>query len=117
MLWEVKQSSGTDEALYGCLNPKCADSLQSGLVAWQLIMIFVLLGLAFLNMFSIGLASSTLKIEIHSLSRARSVGTFISLILIIIAGVSMTLAANNKVLKVNPDTEFDRDQIALPKVA
>jgi len=67
MLWELKGKGvvGIDEAIYGCLNSECATSLKTGLVANQFIMMFVILGLAFLNMFSIGLASHTLKFDIH----------------------------------------------------
>lgn len=53
ILWELKGSGivSADEAMYGCLNSECATSLKSGLVANQSIMMFVLLGLAFLNFF------------------------------------------------------------------
>mmetsp|Transcript_34461 Transcript_34461/g.45336 ORF Transcript_34461/g.45336 Transcript_34461/m.45336 type:complete len:117 (-) Transcript_34461:1884-2234(-) len=67
LLWELKSSGITaaDQAVYGCLNVECAASLKSGLAANQFIMMFVILGLAFLNMFSIGLASHTMKFDIH----------------------------------------------------
>ncbi len=66
MLWEIKGTAvGTDEAIYGCLNQECASSIKTGLVLNQVILMFVIFGLAFLNMFSIGLASHTLKFDIH----------------------------------------------------
>lgn len=53
LLWEYKGQGiiSTDEAMYGCLNVECAGSLKSGLVSNQFIMMFTLLGLAFLNFF------------------------------------------------------------------
>jgi len=67
LIWEMKGEGvgGTEDSIYGCLNPECADSLRSGLRANQFILMFVILGLAFLNMFSIGLASHTLKFDMH----------------------------------------------------
>lgn len=67
LLWELKGTgiAAADQAIYGCLNPECASILKSGLAANQMIMMFVILGLAFLNMFSIGLASHTRSFDIH----------------------------------------------------
>ena len=67
LLWELKGEGvvSEDEAIYGCLNPECASSLKSGLMINQLMLMFAILGLAFLNMFSIGLASHTIKFDIY----------------------------------------------------
>lgn len=106
MLYELKDSGSValDSQLYGCLNSECADSLKSGLVANQLIMMFVLLGLAFLNMFSIGLASHTMKFDMHYKNPITNVFIFLGL-LAIIGAVSATVALTDfPVLSVNPDS-------------
>ena len=106
LLWELKGSGvvNTDDAIYGCLNVECASSLKSGLVANQLIMMFVILGLAFLNMFSIGLASHTMKFDIHYKNTLMNVIIFLSLLGIIAGGVLVTFLTHHHVLKVSPDS-------------
>ena len=112
LLYELKgQGLAKDQQLYGCLNPECASSLKSGLVANQLIMMFILLGLAFLNMFSIGLASHTLKFDMHFKNTLTNVFIFFALIGIITAGVMTVVMSDFKVLKVNPDLLFEKGTI------
>ena len=91
-LWELKDQGvlGTEETLYGCLNPECAVTLKSGLISNQFIMMFVILGLAFLNMFSIGLASHTIKFDIHYKNLLMNACVFVSLLAIIVFGVLST---------------------------
>ena len=105
LLYELKgQGLATDQQLYGCLNSECASSLKSGLVANQLIMMFILLGLAFLNMFSIGLASHTMKFDMHFKNTLANVFIFFALIGIITAGVMTVVMTDFKVIAVNPET-------------
>ena len=70
-------------------------------------MMFILLGLAFLNMFSIGLASHTLKFDMHFKNTLTNVFVFFALIGIITAGVMTVVMTDFKVLKVNPEILFD----------
>lgn len=111
LLWELKGTGmlSSDEAIYGCLNAECAGSLKSGLVANQMIMMFVILGLAFLNMFSIGLASHTMKFDIHYKTNVTNAFIFIALIGIIAVGALATFLTDFHSLSVNPDS------ISLPK--
>ena len=106
MLYELKDggSSSLDSQLYGCLNSECASSLKSGLIANQFILMFVLLGLAFLNMFSIGLASHTMKFDMHYKNPIRNTIIFIMLIGIIVGGSVIISTTEFKVLEVNPDS-------------
>ena len=117
LLWELKGQGlvGTDDAIYGCLNEECAQSLKSGLVANQLIMMFVILGLAFLNMFSIGLASHTMKFDIHYKTILANTIVFISLLGIIAGGVLVLLMTNFKVLSVSDDSLWEKhEKIEMP---
>ena len=74
-------------------------------------MMFILLGLAFLNMFSIGLASHTLKFDMHFKNTLTNVFIFFALIGIITAGVMTVVMSDFKVLKVNPDLLFEKGTI------
>lgn len=53
-------------------------------------MMFVILGLSFLNMFSIGLASHTIKFDIHYKNVLLNACVFLSLLVIITFGVLAT---------------------------
>ena len=77
-------------------------------------MMFVLLGLAFLNMFSIGLASHTLKFDMHFKNTLTNIFIFFALIGIITAGVMTVVMSDFKSLKVNPETLFEKGTIDLP---
>ena len=77
---------------------------------------FVLLGLAFLNMFSIGLASHTMKFDMHFKKTVINVFIFFALISIITAGVMIVVMSDFKVLKVNPETLFEKGKIDLPSL-
>ena len=65
-------------------------------------MMFVILGLAFLNMFAIGLASHTLKFDIHYRQIIKNVFILLSLLGIITAGVFTVVNSNFPLLRVNP---------------
>lgn len=106
---------GTDEVLYGCLNPECAQTLKSGLISNQFIMMFVILGLAFLNMFSIGLASHTIKFDIHYKNLLLNACVFLSLLVIIVLGVLATAISTFPQLQVNPQSiEYTKSKFELP---
>lgn len=64
-------------------------------------MMFVLLGLAFLNLFSIGLASHTMRFDMHFKSALANVFIFFALIGIISAGVMTVVLTDFKVIAVN----------------
>lgn len=114
-LYELKgQGLGTETHLYGCLNAECASSLKSGLVANQLIMMFVLLGLAFINLFAIGLASHTMKFDMHFKSTLANMFIFVVLLGIIAAGVLVVSLSHFKVIEVNPETLFGESKIDIP---
>lgn len=120
LLWELKGTgiSDSDESVYGCLNPECASSLKSGLASNQLIMMFVILGLAFLNMFSIGLASHTLKFDIHYRQILQNVFIIFTLVGIIGGGVLLVVLTNYAALTVSPDSLWNTgQQFALPPLA
>ena len=104
LLWEM-QGKGildTDESIYACLNPECASSLKSGLIANQFILMFVILGLAFLNVFSIGLAFHTMKFDIHAKATFTNVCIFISMMSIIAFGTTVMILKHFHSLEVNP---------------
>ena len=106
LLWELKGDGSApvhenEDAIYGCLNFECADALKSGLVANQFILMFVILGLAFLNMFSIGLASHTLKFDIHYKSTLHNILMFFALIAIITGGILVIILTKFHVLAVD----------------
>ena len=116
LLWEYKGQGiiTTDEAMYGCLNVDCASSLKSGLVANQFIMMFALLGLAFLNFFQIGLALQSMKFDIHYRSIFLNVVIFLTLVGIITGGFMLTFLYDFPVLNVNQNSTWD--QVALDQL-
>lgn len=63
---------------------------------------FVILGLAFLNVFSIGLAFLTMKFDIHAKSTFTNIGIFLTLIGIIMGGTALMILKNFHTLEVNP---------------
>ena len=77
-------------------------------------MMFVLLGLAFLNMFSIGLASHTMKFDMHFKHILTNTFIFFALIGIITAGVMTVVMTEFKVLSVNPNSMYGKGKIDLP---
>ena len=120
LLWEFKGSDivATDDAIYGCLNVECGRSLKSGLLVNQFIIMFAILGLAFLNMFSIGLASHTMKFDIHYRNVLANVFIFVSLLGIITGGVLVTLMTQFSSMRVNPDSNWsEQKKFALPALS
>ena len=114
-LYELKgQGLASDAHLYGCLNSECSSSLKSGLVANQFIMMFVLLGLAFINLFAIGLASHTMRFDMHFKSTLANVFIFFALIGISIAGVLVVTLSNFYTIEVNPESLYEKGKIDIP---
>lgn len=72
-----------------------------------MIMMFVILGLAFLNMFSIGLASHTRSFDIHYRQIVSSVCILIALLGIIAGGVCLVVLSDYNKLRVNPESLWD----------
>ena len=67
-------------------------------------MMFIILGLAFLNMFSIGLAMHTMKFDIHYKSVLHNIFIFISLMAIIAAGITTVSLMQFHTLAVSPES-------------
>ena len=69
-------------------------------------------------MFSIGLASHTLKFDIHYKNQVVNAFIFLVLLATILTGVLATLLSNFKVLEVNPNSLLQRwPRIDLPSVS
>ena len=78
-------------------------------------MMFVILGLAFLNMFSIGLASHTMKFDIHYKTILSNTIVFISLLAIIAGGVLTLVMTDFKALRVSDDSLWEKyEKIEMP---
>ena len=77
-------------------------------------MMFVLLGLAFINLFAIGLASHTMKFDMHFKSTLANMFIFVVLLGIIAAGVLVVGLSHFKVIEVNPETLFGESKIDIP---
>lgn len=77
-------------------------------------MMFVLLGLAFINLFAIGLASHTMRFDMHFKSTLANIFIFFVLIGIIAAGVSVVSLSNFKVIEVNPEIHYEEGKIDIP---
>ena len=77
---------------------------------------FVIFGLAFLNMFSIGLASHTMKFDIHYKTNLTNAFIFVALIAILSTGGIAAYMTNFHSLTVNPETIQmpKRDRLPMP---
>lgn len=102
--------------MFGCLNPACAWSFESGLLLMQFAFVIYLGVMVFLNFFSIGLVSHTLKFDIHNKSQAFRVVAFFGFL----ALTSLSIFFNYETTfpQIQVDTSigtYDPESIQLPQ--
>ena len=78
---------------------------------------FVILGLAFLNMFAIGLASHTMKFDIHYKNNVMNTIVFIVLLIIIACGTVFLVLTNFPILQVSPESTWNKHDIEIPALS
>jgi len=73
-------------------------------------MMFTILGLAFLNFFTIGLALHTLKFDIHHNQILQNIFTLFAMIGIMTGGVFLVVKSEFPQLMVNPVSLWDKGE-------
>ena len=80
-------------------------------------MMFVILGLAFLNMFAIGLASHTMKFDIHYKNNVFNTIVFVALLVIIACGSLILVLTNFPIMQVSPESTWNKHDIQIPTLS
>ena len=103
--------------MFGCLNPACAWSFESGLLFMQLMFVIYLGVMVFLNFFSIGLVSHTLKFDIHNKSKAFRAVAFFGFVALSSFSILINYEASFSKIQVDQTIgTYDPEVTSLPQI-